>query len=431
MTFISLARVWIIIALFGCVFAFVASVSLLHAAVPVIFDSDIGPDVDDVGAMAVLHALADNGELEILGTACGTRNQYGAPCLDAINTYYGRPDIPVGTLKGDAGHKGGSRYNRHLADNFPNDIKNGKNAENAVSMYRRVLKAQPDNSVTIIVVGFKTNLSNLLKSKPDEHSTLNGKDLVKKKVKLCVDMGGRYPRGKEYNFMEDAPSAKHMVDNWPTPIVFSGSEIGTKICTGTCLKSISVQSPIRKAYELYHKVSGKCRASWDLTAVLYAARGAKNYWTAVSTGYCHVFAEGNNEWRSSPDKDHAYLVKKMSETDMRDLLNKLVCQAPGGSSAVSKSGPLSHGRGGGVELQMVFAQSRPVLEYRLKHSAFISITIHDLTGRKVSFQLVGQRIAGKHRIQLDPTRMPAGVYFVDLSMDHGRAKVTKKIAVFQ
>ena len=34
----------------------------------VIFDTDMGPDFDDVGAIAVLHALADGGECEILAT---------------------------------------------------------------------------------------------------------------------------------------------------------------------------------------------------------------------------------------------------------------------------------------------------------------------------------------------------------------------------
>src|SRR5207237_4193332 len=69
--------------------------------VRVIFDTDIGPDVDDVGAAAILNALADNGEARILAMGACTSSEWGAPCLDAINTYYGRPDIPIGTIKSE------------------------------------------------------------------------------------------------------------------------------------------------------------------------------------------------------------------------------------------------------------------------------------------------------------------------------------------
>jgi pyrimidine-specific ribonucleoside hydrolase len=36
--------------------------------VPIIFDSDFGPDYDDVGAITLLHALADSGQARILAT---------------------------------------------------------------------------------------------------------------------------------------------------------------------------------------------------------------------------------------------------------------------------------------------------------------------------------------------------------------------------
>ena len=36
--------------------------------VKIIFDTDLGPDYDDVGALAFLHAMADSGKAEILAT---------------------------------------------------------------------------------------------------------------------------------------------------------------------------------------------------------------------------------------------------------------------------------------------------------------------------------------------------------------------------
>ena len=42
-------------------------------ATPLIFDTDMGPDYDDVGAIALLHAFADSGRIRILGTMASDR----------------------------------------------------------------------------------------------------------------------------------------------------------------------------------------------------------------------------------------------------------------------------------------------------------------------------------------------------------------------
>jgi hypothetical protein len=59
----------------------------------------------------------------------------------------------------------------------------GQNKEPA-ALYREVLAGQPDHSVTIISVGFSTNLARLLDSGSDSYSPLDGRALVAKKVRL-------------------------------------------------------------------------------------------------------------------------------------------------------------------------------------------------------------------------------------------------------
>ena len=66
------------------------------APVSVIYETDFTFDVDDVGALAVLHALADNGEAEILAVSYNEVQSRAADAIDAINTWYGRGDIPIG-----------------------------------------------------------------------------------------------------------------------------------------------------------------------------------------------------------------------------------------------------------------------------------------------------------------------------------------------
>jgi inosine-uridine nucleoside N-ribohydrolase len=128
--------------------------------VRVIFDTDLGADVDDAGAVAVLHALADRGEADILAMGLSVTHRWSAPCLDAMNTYYGRPDIPIGVVKGK-GVDDGCKYAESIAKEFPHDLKSPDEAADVVSLYRQVLAKQPDNSVVLVTVGFLTNVANL------------------------------------------------------------------------------------------------------------------------------------------------------------------------------------------------------------------------------------------------------------------------------
>ena len=92
--------------------------------VKIIFDTDLGPDYDDVGALAFLHAMADSGKAEILATVSSNKHELVAPSIDVINTYFGRSELPVGCPK-TAGVDLGS--SQHWADSivekYPHSIK--------------------------------------------------------------------------------------------------------------------------------------------------------------------------------------------------------------------------------------------------------------------------------------------------------------------
>src|SRR5437016_13785496 len=61
------------------------------APVKIIFDTDIGNDVDDVLALSVLHALHTRGECELLAVTITRADELAGPFVDAMNTFYGRP----------------------------------------------------------------------------------------------------------------------------------------------------------------------------------------------------------------------------------------------------------------------------------------------------------------------------------------------------
>ncbi|MFN3650885.1 MAG: nucleoside hydrolase [Armatimonadota bacterium] len=287
-----------------------ASEAQRRSAVPIILDTDIGPDVDDAGTVALLHGLAKRGEAKILGMLCCTSNPYGAPCLDALNTYYGRPDIAIGTLKGRPGFLVESKYAEPVAKRFPNDLQHGDRAPDATKVYRQILSRQPDRSVVVCAVGPLSNLPRLLDSGPDEHSPLDGRALVARKVRLLSVMGGRFPEGKEWNFEQDPPAAQRVAADWPTPIRFSGWEIGSRVFTGKTLQeTVPSDHPVKAAYELYVG-PGKARESWDQTALLAAVRGAEPLWMLRKEGSTVVDPKtGANHWVRD-DRDHEYLVEK-------------------------------------------------------------------------------------------------------------------------
>ena len=298
-------------------------------AVPIIFDTDIGTDVDDAGALAILHIMADRGEARILATMSANQNRWCAPAIDVINTYYGRPDTPIGSSK--TGPSPEEWYHDSVPD-YPHDLVSGHDAPDAVALYRKILAAQPDESVTIVVVGWLTNMADLLKSGPDNSSPLSGRELVEAKVKELVSMGGRWPNSPkkegEYNFHMDGAAAHKVISDWPGKIVFTG--LGKDVMTGSRLVAEGPKdNPVPAFYRNFfkgHRVSE--RSSWDLIAVLYAVRGLPDYFTAGSEGKCVGREDGSNEWIAGGASNHSYLVYRMPQTELAGVIEDLLLTPP-------------------------------------------------------------------------------------------------------
>jgi inosine-uridine nucleoside N-ribohydrolase len=297
--------------------------------VSIIFDTDMGTDVDDAGALAILNIMADKGEAKILATISANRNPVSAAAIDVINTYYGRPDLPIGSSRTGPGDE---MWYHETVPNYPHDLKSGDDAPEAVSLYRKILAKQPDNSVTIVVVGWLTNMADLLNSPPDEYSPLNGKELVSAKVKKLVSMGGTWPNSNkegEYNFHMDGKAEYTVITEWPKEIVFTG--LGKDVMTGGRLvKEADAKNPVPAFYKNFFKgYNVSERSSWDLIAVLYAVRGLGDYFTADSEGYSTAKANGSNQWiPGEHKKNHSYLIYKMPPKELADVIENLLLTPP-------------------------------------------------------------------------------------------------------
>src|SRR5262245_35461058 len=200
------------------------------------FDTDMGNDIDDALALGVIHALQTRGECELLGVTLSKDNEFAAPFVSLVNTFYGRGQVPVGVVKNGKTPED-SKYIRlpaqatgeNGAQRYPHQLRSGKDAREAVGLLREVLASQADHSVVIAVVGFSTNLARLLDSDGDGHSPLAGRELVARKCRLLVMMAGMFSdpnRQKEYNVYTDLEAANKVFADWPTPVVASGFELG-------------------------------------------------------------------------------------------------------------------------------------------------------------------------------------------------------------
>ncbi len=208
----------------------------------------------------------------------------------------------------------GQHWADSIVSRYPHKIQSTSEVPDAVSIYRKILSRQPDKSVTIVTVGFLTNLSNLLDSQPDEFSPLNGSELISRKVKLLVSMAGCFPEGREFNIFIDSAASKHVYENWPGEVIFSGFEIGSKIKTGLRLIASDIQnSPVKDVFRISIPMSSEDRdgrMSWDETAVLIGVYGTEGFFD-TRRGTIVVNSDGSNTWKDDPQGKHQYVIQKM------------------------------------------------------------------------------------------------------------------------
>ena len=300
--------------------------------VPIIFDSDMGPDYDDVGAITLLHAFADSGYAKILATVASTKYDGVACVLNVFNTYFNKAGIPVAVPKGNGlTLRDWQHWTDTLIAKYPHKINNNDEAEDAIELYRNILSKQPAHSVTIVTIGFLTNLDGLLKSKADKYSSLDGKKLVAEKVKQLVCMAGKFPEGYEFNVDKDIPASQFVFANWPTNILFSGFEIGEKIKAGLPLihNDAIQKSPVKDVFRIcipMAKEDSAGRKSWDETAVMVAVKGFAPYYH-LHYGHIEVANDGKNVWADT-GKTQAYLVEATPHTEVETYINNAIMHQP-------------------------------------------------------------------------------------------------------
>ena len=286
----------------------------------VIFETDIGNDIDDALALDMLYKYMDLGIIKLSAVMLNKCAPDVGEYMDIMNTWYGYPNIPVGIVRNGSDDPWGhyakdvvALKNEDGTPMFKRTHKDYDKLPDAHILYRKILASKPDHSVVISSVGFSTNLARLLDTPADEYSPLTGKELVAKKVKLLVPMAGNMEDSKyvEYNVERDILAAQKVFAEWPTPIVVSPFELGLAIeypgksieCDFTWVS----QHPMVESYKSFGDGSVQYdRPTWDLTSVLYAVEGDK-WFTVSDPGTIRITDEGNSIFTPSADGTFRYL----------------------------------------------------------------------------------------------------------------------------
>ncbi len=319
-----------------------AQASCEEEKVNVIFDTDMGNDVDDALALDMLYKYLELKKADLLGIMISKNNRFAAEFTDIMASWYGHTDIPVGIVKnGTDDELEAVNYAQIVSEMQENGApvfeRFGNSYEllpEASKLYRKILSTQPDHSVTIISVGFFTNLAQLLETDADEFSDLNGKGLVTKKVKYLTVMAGSFGKNAiaSYNVRKDIQSAAKVFSEWPTRIVASPAEVGIKIRypASSIMNDFNWTKlhPMVEAYKVYLPMPYD-RPTWDLTNLLYAIDNSYSYLEESVPGTIIVDEQGYTHFHSVTDGKHCYLSVSGDKVDViRDYFVNLIRQKP-------------------------------------------------------------------------------------------------------
>ncbi len=308
----------------------------------IIFETDLGNDIDDALALDMLYKYQDASDIELLGIMLNKEGTPPPEFTDIMNSWYGYPEIPIGIIhNGVECEHDASNYakcvslmeNENGEPKFQRSLNNHTALPEAHLLYRELLVKQPDHSVTIVSVGFSTNLARLLDTPADEFSKLTGQELVARKVKLLCTMAGCFnnPEWYEYNVVKDIPAAKKVFSEWPTMLVTSPFEVGMAIhYPGSSIENDftwATEHPLVDAYRCYHEMPYD-RPTWDLTSVLYAVEGP-SYFNVSGPGKIEVSDQGLTSFTPVENGNRYYLsVDSLQAEKIKQRFIQLITQQP-------------------------------------------------------------------------------------------------------
>jgi hypothetical protein len=251
-----------------------------------------------------------------------------APSLEAMLVSDGITGVPIAVPKTTFTDSGSFSYQTDLKTKgiTAGYISGSTVYDNAVTVYRTALVNSPKN-VDIICIGYLNNMMELLQSPADGISPLTGLELVRAKVGRLWITGGQYPSGTEWNFSHTSQAiagANYVVSNWPTPIVYSGYEVGSGVVTGNSVTGLQPTDLLAQALVDAGYSAG--RTSWDVMGVVLPIVGKTGNagYTFVRGSNAVDAVTGANTFTTNAGGRDVYVVKSLSDAAFQNIINPLL-----------------------------------------------------------------------------------------------------------
>jgi hypothetical protein len=280
-------------------------------SVGIVFDADLGNTIDDALALAMLYGFQGKNESRVLSVSTTKSSVTAAVFADVLVRFYtGEPGpfagvIPIGlSLSGKMAAPnpmldavtGNPKYARSI-------VKMNDTAD-PLALIRSALSAQFDQNAIVVLTGPATNLTGFL-------TLPNNPPLIEKKVRTLVVAA-------DANTLSDAPAARRLFAEWPTPIVVAGSELGDAFpFPGASIEkdfAWSEAHPLVAAYRGYRPMPYDAPAV-AMAAALYAVRPLENYFKLSDPGTCSVAEDGRLRHNPAAGGKHRMLIADATQKE--------------------------------------------------------------------------------------------------------------------
>ena len=292
----------------------------------------------------MIHALQSRGQCQLAGGHLTKDHPLAAEFVDAVNTFYGRGDIPIGVAhSGITNDEGKFLKLARVQDDgvlrYPHDL-DGTRTPAATDVLRKVLSQQPDQSVAIAQVGFSTNLAQLLASPPDDvcplersgagaaegasavdHGRATFRPDDAKSASVGVQRRQRHPGVPAASAgLADTDCVERFRDRHCGAVSGREHRAGLRLCAASSAGR-GVLSVRTAASQPAHVGSDEC--------VVRGLSGPRAISTVSPAGHVTVEADGYTRWDARDDGPHKYLqVNDLQVARVTEALVQLSSQPP-------------------------------------------------------------------------------------------------------
>ena len=299
------------------------------APVGVLFDSDLGNNIDDVLAMALLYGLGDKRESRLVATTVSKPNLKAAALCDAIGRFYAGAVSGGFNARGRTLPVGLATQGKHPEDTpiitgplgrvtaegkpaYEHGIERILDTADPATLLRNALTAQDPQNAVVVVSGPLTAEAGML-------ALLGVDKLIAERVRCLVIAAGGFPDGEpDPAILDDIEAARKVFASWPTPVVAVGREVGDAIRypAASIEKDFAwaPSHPVVDAYVAAHPMPYDAPTT-AMAAVLYAVHPEENYFQLSEPGTITVSDDGRTHFAPSAEGKHRYLILDPAKTE--------------------------------------------------------------------------------------------------------------------